>query len=160
MGWDAEMDSSEVDLPHWVVSREGVRLIKEISDLEYPRRAMTAKKAPATRSTAVRRAADAAAKASRELERVLALHTRFPEEPEIGTVLMFEITWPQTSRQIYQTRLTGDPQTPNTYPYLAILGTNGMWYTTTSNHRMMSWEQLVEFIGDNPCWSMVKDEQY
>ena len=59
---------------------------------------------------------------------------RFPEEFPIGTVLAF--------RHVFDGCKTE-------YGYVALRAANGWWYTT--GRARLSWDELVEFIGDAPC---------
>jgi hypothetical protein len=119
----------------------------------------------------------------------LRLANRFPVEPEVGTVLMFEKEFPTSQAALESAGLDFDPNklVPNvrpaqlerlaevmgvgrtgsvvvldedtfaevqrtTYTY-AALRIGGVWYTTAARgNKTMSWDKLVEFIGDARCW--------
>lgn len=118
----------------------------------------------------------------------LRLANRFPAEPEIGTVIMFDKEFPTPGAALEAAGLNFDPAklVPNlrpaglarlaevvgqqsagvlvldqdvfdevqrsTYRYVAIR-IGDIWYTTAAKtNKTMSWERLIEFIGDSQCW--------
>lgn len=84
-----------------------------------------------------------------EVEHLLRQAQRFPEEFPIGTALKF--------KHVFQNRYTGDPFS-KAYDYVALRANNGFWYLTCNGSKTMTWEQLVEFIGDEPVARMVVGE--
>jgi len=74
---------------------------------------------------------------------------RFPEEFPIGTALKFKHTFMK-----YGTI----PVNGVAYDYVALRANNGFWYLTCSGSKTMTWEQLVDFIGDEPVTILIEGE--
>lgn len=64
---------------------------------------------------------------------------RFPEQPPIGSVLRFERTFRPGSHA-------------RSYDYVAFRAEPGWYFTSARSEGVLTWEQMVECIGDNPCW--------
>ena len=75
---------------------------------------------------------------------------RFPNEFPVGTVLKFKHVFMK-----YGTISVNGVA----YDYVALRANNGFWYLTCSGSKTMSWEQLVEFIGDEEVTIMVEGEK-
>jgi hypothetical protein len=60
---------------------------------------------------------------------------RFPAQPPNGSALRFERTFPHSDR---------------VYTYLALRA-GEVWYLTGIREDPISWEHLVELIGNSPC---------
>lgn len=72
---------------------------------------------------------------------------RFPTEYPDRTVLAF--------RKIYRSRGHTDAE-PKQYQYVVVRidpdnNSPARWYLTGSQNRVMTWEELVGFVGDSPC---------
>jgi len=89
-------------------------------------------------------------RAQAKVEKLLKAIQRFPEEFEIGTVLKFKHTFVRKVYNAYDLP-------PKAYDYVALRADNGFWYLTCSGSKTMNWEQLVEFIGDEPVTVMIEN---
>jgi hypothetical protein len=88
-----------------------------------------------------------AQRAQANVEKLLKSMQRFPEEFEVGTVLKFKHTF---------TSYTAGSR--KKYDYVALRADNGFWYLTCAGSKTMTWENLVEFIGDENVTVMVDGE--
>lgn len=75
---------------------------------------------------------------------------RFPEEFPVGTVLKFKHVFMK-----YGTI----PVNARRYDYVALRANNGFWYLTCAGSKTMTWEQLLEFIGDEEVTVMVEGDK-
>jgi len=90
-----------------------------------------------------------AAEAAKEYSELAELHSLLGLEPEVGSVLQFEHT--------FYSKPTGFSKP---YSYVA-LRTEAGWYMSGVRHssRVWTWDQLVEFIGDEECFIATQWEQ-
>jgi len=89
------------------------------------------------------------------VEKLLRQTQRFPEEFPVGTVIKFKHLF----KNYYTRQLEEQGGTPNKYDYAAIHASNHFWYLTCANTSRMTWEQLLEFIGDEEVTVMVEGEK-
>jgi hypothetical protein len=82
------------------------------------------------------------------VQKLLQQAQRFPEEFEVGTVLKFKHVFMK-----YGTI----PVNSTKYDYVALRADNGFWYLTCSGSKTMTWDQLVEFIGDEEVNILVEN---
>jgi hypothetical protein len=79
--------------------------------------------------------------ASKKYEAAVKAHSRFADGEEYapGTIIKFKHTFKNSDyySSVYKA-----------YDYAALLAENGYWYLTCSNTNRMTWDELVEFIGD------------
>lgn len=83
------------------------------------------------------RARQALEEAQEEIARLSRLVSRFPTEPSVGTVLRFSKKY---------TLLSG-----SRYTYVALSAGRDRWFLTGNKTAALTWENLVDFIGDEPC---------
>jgi hypothetical protein len=130
-----------------------------------------------------------------EAKEKMRLANRFGEEPESGTILVFDKVFANRGTALESRGLTFDPDVlvPNlnlnsyqrqqlgnvlagtavvvfddteafaesqkvSYRHVAIR-IGGTWYTTSARKAKMTWENLVEFIGDSQCWKVTGLEE-
>jgi hypothetical protein len=91
------------------------------------------------KSDVLERALTELEKAQAKVNEVMRMIRRFPEEPEVGTVLTFDKTYPGGWA--------------SKYTYAALRAPNGYWYLSSGYQGggRHTWEELVETIGDSPC---------
>lgn len=87
------------------------------------------------------------AKQQATVQALLRQTQRFPDEFPVGTVLKFKHTF-ESARYVE----------PKAYDYVALRAGNGFWYLTCSGSKTMTWENLLEFIGDEPVVIMNEGE--
>lgn len=143
-------------------------------------------------STASRMQKDAMEKMTRalalidEAKKTMSLANRFGEEPESGTILVFDKIFSNRGEALESRGLNFDPDilVPNLsrrqierlnvvvfdssaefaeaqkvgYRYVAIR-IGGTWFTSSAGKAKMKWDQLVEFIGDSQCWKVTGLEE-
>lgn len=81
------------------------------------------------------------------VQKLLQQAQRFPEEFEVGTVLKFKHVFTGKSY----------PPVRKAYDYVALRADNGFWYLTCCGSKTMTWDQLVEFIGDEEVNILVEN---
>lgn len=121
-----------------------------------------------------------------EAKQTMRLANRFGEEPESGTILVFDKIFSSRNEVLESRGLNFDPNVlvpnlnrrqidrlgevlstivvfdgtaeVNSYRYVAIR-IGGTWFTSSAGKAKMSWDQLVEFIDDSQCWKVTGLEE-
>src|SRR5581483_1193915 len=64
---------------------------------------------------------------------------RWPAQPPVGSILRWERRFvPRDDAKVYT--------------YVALRATTDRWYVTGRRNVVLDWNELVDLIGDSPCW--------
>ncbi|WP_439377867.1 hypothetical protein [Amycolatopsis lexingtonensis] len=83
-----------------------------------------------------------------EIAALARLAKRFPDEPEVGSVLKIFKRYEAQPNSWRGTRFG------SIYTYVAVRATPKDWFMTGRDHggRPMTWDALVDFIGESKVW--------